>query len=402
MRPMVLLFVALFNSIVGLSVLFPILGPLGRELDLSEFQVGSLSTAYALMQFLMSSVWGKQSEVRGRKPILLVGVVGFGVTFLAFGVVAHLGMEKLVGGVPLYVLLLGTRCLGGALSSATIPTAQAYAADISERRDRTSTMALIGAAFGLGVIFGPPIGGGLAHLTGNLLAPVYFSVAIAFLNALFVAWKLPEPARKRDETARAPLVALARKIWPLLVAGFAATFASVAMEQTIAFYFQDRLGLDAMQTTVVVAWALMGYGVVAVVAQGFLVRRFTMSPLALLRTGLPIGLVGFVIFVFATGYGPLIGALLIQGLGQGLTLPGVTSAVSLAVGEDDQGSVAGLNSSAQGLARTLGPLVGTGLYQMKMELPYVFSAIVLALVFGVVLVRPGIAPHSVSDPQAPK
>jgi MFS family permease len=399
---MVLLFVALFNSIVGLSVLFPILAPLGRELHLSEFQVGSLSTAYALMQFVMSSVWGRLSETRGRKPILLVGIIGFGVTFLAFAIVAHLGMLGVLTGTPLFVLLLASRFVGGALSSATIPTAQAYAADLSDRTNRTSTMGLIGAAFGLGVIFGPAIGAGLSKLTGDLLAPVYFSVGVAFLNAVFVAWKLPETERRRDEARRAPLFLIAKKTWPLLAAGFAATLASVAMEQTIGFYFQDRLELDAHETTVVVGLALMGYGVVAVFAQGFLVRRFAMSPLMLLRAGLPIGLTGFVIFVFATGYGSLIGALLIQGLGQGLTLPGVTSAVSLAVGEDDQGSVAGLNSSAQGLARTLGPLVGTGLYEFRMELPYVFSATVLALVFGVVLVRPGIAPHGISDVQAPK
>jgi MFS family permease len=397
MRPMVLLFVALFNSIVGLSILFPILAPLGRELELSELQVGSLSTAYALMQFVMSSLWGKLSERRGRKPVLLVGILGFAVTFLSFGIVAHLGTAGVLAGVPLYVLLLTSRALGGALSSATIPTAQAYAADVSERKDRTSTMALIGAAFGLGVIFGPAIGAGLHYATGNLLAPVYFSVAIAFLNAIFVAWKLPEPERKRDESGSAPLASIALKIWPLLAAGFATTLASVAMEQTIAFYFQDRLHLDAGGTTTVVGLALMGYGVVAVFAQGFLVRRFSMTPLTLMRAGLPIGLSGFVIFVFATGYGPLIGALLIQGLGQGLTLPGVTSAMSLAVGENDQGSVAGLNSSAQGLARTLGPLVGTGLYEIRMELPYVFSAIVLALVFAVVLVHPRIAPNRLSD-----
>jgi MFS family permease len=388
MRPMVLLFIALFNSILGLSVLFPVLAPLGRQLDLSELQVGSLSTAYALMQVVLSSVWGRQSEVRGRKPILLVGIFGYAATFLAFGVIAHLGLLGLIEGLPLFVLLLASRALSGALSSATLPTGQAYAADISPRDQRTSAMAVIGAAFGLGIIFGPAIGAGLAELTGSLLSPVYFSVAVAVVNGIFVAWRLPEPERTREPSAPVPLASVAKSVWPLLVVAFAMTLASVAMEQTVAFYFQDRLELSPTGTARTVGLALMGYGVVAVLTQGFFVRRVSWSPLRLLRGGIPIAVAGFVLFVFADTGWMLVGALLLQGLGQGLALPGVTSALSLGVGDEEQGAVAGLNSSAQGLGRTFGPLVGTGLYEVQMELPFVFSAITLVGVLILLWVGP--------------
>jgi MFS family permease len=388
---MVLLFLALFNSILGLSVLFPVLAPLGRELGLSELQVGSLSTGYALMQFLVSAYWGRKSDEKGRKPILLTGILGFAVSFFAFAVVAHLGMRGSISHWPLYLGLLATRLIGGTLSSATIPTAQAYAADLSDRDNRTSAMAVIGAAFGAGVIFGPGIGAGLSTLTGSLLAPVYFSASVAVLNAIFVAIMLPEPERHaaRGDGARR---GVAKRVWPLLAVGLSATLASVAMEQTVAFTFQDRLHLDDVGTAQHVGLALMGYGVIAVIAQGFIVRRFGFVPIVLLRCGIPIALAGFVLFVFASNFATLTGALLLQGFGQGLVLPGVTAGLSLAVSDADQGAVAGLNASSQGLGRTLGPVVGTGLYQVRNDLPYVFSACLLAIVLLVVLARPGLAP----------
>jgi MFS family permease len=389
---MVLLFIALFNSILGLSVLFPVLPPLGQELGLSELEITSLSTAYALMQLAMSSVWGRTSDRRGRKPVLLVGIAGFAVSFFAFAAVAQLGLEGVLGHGPLLGLLLLSRVVGGTFSSATIPTAQAYAADLTERKERTSAMAVIGAAFGLGVVFGPAIGAGLSTLTDSLLAPVYFSASVAVLNAIFVAVKLPEPERHVDAGPRAPLGRVAKGVWPLLAVGLAATLASVAMEQTVAFYFRERLGLTELETPRVVGLALVGYGLVAVVAQGFLVRRFELSPITLLRWGVPIALGGFVLFVFARDQATLTAALLLQGLGQGLILPGVTAGVSLEVSDQDQGAVAGLNGATQGLARTLGPVVGGGLYELRPPLPYAFSAALLGLVLLVILLRPRIAP----------
>lgn len=389
---MVLLFIALFNSILGLSVLFPILAPLGQSLGLGELEITSLTTAYALMQLAMSSFWGRTSDRRGRKPVLLTGIVGFAVSFFAFAAIAQLGMNGALGHGPLLGLLMISRVIGGIFSSATIPTAQAYAADLSAREDRTSAMAVIGAAFGLGVVFGPAIGAGLSSLTGNLLAPVYFSASIAVLNAIFVAARLPEPERYLTDSPPRALRSVAKLVWPLLAVGLAATLSSVAMEQTVAFYFRFRLSLTGLETARTVGLALMGYGVVAVVAQGFIVRRFKLSPITLLRVGVPIALCGFVLFLWARTYPTLTAALLVQGLGHGLVLPGVTAAVSLGVSEDEQGAVAGLNGASQGLARTLGPIVGGGLYELKEYLPYAFSAGLLALVLLVILVHPGIAP----------
>jgi len=379
MRPLTLLFLALFNSILGLSVLFPVLGPLGRTLGLRELEVGLFTTGYATTQFLMSAYWGKASEVRGRKPILLVGILGFAVTFLAFAVIADFGRRGALTGAALFVPLLGTRLLGGALSSATLPTVQAYVADVTGRADRASGMAVVGAAFGLGIVFGPAIGALLAPI--DLLLPVYVSAGVAFLNALFVFLKLPEPERKLRRDAAPPLVPVAARLPDLLLISFSATLSSVAMEQTVSFYFQDRLELDAMGTTRVVGLSLFVYGVVAVLVQGVFVRRVRLPPLFLVRLGVPLAVVGLVGLTLSSSLGALIVFMALQGLGQGLTLPGVTAAISLRARDDEQGAAAGLTSSSQALARVLGPILGTGLYELGPELPYAVGAGLMLLVF---------------------
>ncbi|AEB12797.1 MFS transporter [Marinithermus hydrothermalis] len=386
MGPLALLFLSLFNSILGLSVLFPILAPLARELGLSEVQVGLFSTGYALMQFVMSPYWGRQSERVGRKPVLLVGILGFALSFYLFAIVAQLGFAGRLGPGVLFGLLLAARVLGGTFSSATLPTAQAYVADVTGRNERTAGMALIGAAFGLGVIFGPAIGAGLAGI--SLLAPIYFSASLALLNAWFVWWKLPEPQRRVGAEAAGALRPTDPRIQPLLVLGFAVSLASVALEQTVAFYFQDRLGLDATGTARAVGTALVVYGLVAVFVQGVLVRKYQWPPRVLLWVGVPAALAGFVLFIFAHGFAVLTLALVLQGFGQGLAMPGVTAALSLAVGEGEQGSVAGLGSAAQALGRMLGPVAGTGLYEFRPEYPYVFSASLLGLALFLLAVNP--------------
>lgn len=398
MKPLPLLFFALFNSILGLSVLFPILAPLGRELGLSELQVGSLSAGYALMQMLVSPYWGRRSERVGRKPVIMIGILGFALSFFGFAVVAHLGTQGVLSGGVLFAGLLAMRLLGGTLSSATIPTAQAYVADVTERDKRTSGMAVIGAAFGLGIIFGPGIGAALS--TFGLLVPVYVSASMALLNLLFVWIYLPEPERRKGRRV-GNVAATDKRVWPLLAIGLAAALAAVAMEQTIAFLFQDRLALDAQSTAKAVGMSLVVYGLVAVFAQGVLIRKLELKPSTLLRVGVPVAALGLGGLVYADDFASLTIALALQGLGQGFISPGVTSALSLAVDDEQQGAVAGYNSSAQALGRMLGPLIGAGLYQLKPAFPYAFACTLLVLVMMVILLVPRITSPSPADAASP-
>ena len=387
------IFLSLFNSVLGLSILFPILAPLGRTLGLSEVEVGWLSTGYASMQFIASPFWGRRSERVGRKPILLTGVFGFALGFVLFGVAVELGQMHILTGTPLFVALLGARVIGGLFSSATMPTAQAYIADITDRKDRTAGMAIVGAAFGLGIVFGPGLGAGLSHF--GLLVPVYVSALVALLNGIFVWLRVPEPVRHETQTEFTPSVAVFARVWPVLGVGFAVTLAAVSMEQTAAFLFQDLLRLSAEGTARSVGMALVAYGFASVVAQGLFVRKVKWSPLTLVLVGIPIGAFGFLGLVCFSNFAGLLVALALQGFGQGLVLPGIAAALSLDVSENEQGAVAGFNSASQALGRTLGPLMGTLLYGIHVRAPYQLSVLLLIVVFLCVLVSPGLR-HRVS------
>ena len=218
MPPLFLLFLSLFISVLGLSILFPVLPPLAREIGLSELGVGGLSAAYAVAQFVLSPYWGRLSE-KGRKKPILIGSFGFSFGFLAFSLLIEAAYLGWVSGTSLLLALLLVRFLGGGLAAASLPAAQAYAADLTSRERRASGMAVIGAGFALGLVFGPVIGGFLAGY--GLMVPLYFSVVIGLLNGVFVWVFLPD-SRPAPRTVPIPkLSPRDRRIFPLLLLALA-------------------------------------------------------------------------------------------------------------------------------------------------------------------------------------
>ncbi|GHF29735.1 MFS family permease [Deinococcus metalli] len=392
-RAKLILFLTIFSAMLGLSILFPIIAPLGRELGLSETQTAWFSTAYSLMQFVFSPIWGARSERSGRKPVLLLGLCGFALSFGLFGVIADLGLRGVLGGTALFALLVAARVLGGMLSSATLPTAQAMMADLSAAGDRAAGMGLIGAAFGLGVVFGPGLGALLSTL--GLTAPVYFSAALGLLTAVVAARVLPETrhARGAAVTGTDRRTLFARPGIPLFLALSAlTTLASVGMEQTIGFFVQDTLHLTPAGAARSVGGMLAVFGVVAALVQGGAIRPLAkrVPPTPLIATGLAVMGAGMLLLPGMTSFWPITAALAVIGVGSAVLSPSLSAALSLSVGEDEQGTVAGLNSSALALGRMTGPLIGTGLYQhVGHGAPYLLSGGVLgAALLWTLVVRP--------------
>lgn len=400
-----ILFVTIFVAMLGLSVLFPVIQPLGRELGLSEVQVGLFATTYSLLQLLFSPFWGRRSEVQGRKPVLVLGLVGFALSFGLFGLLADLGLRGVLGGSALFFWLLATRVLGGAISSATLPTAQAMMADLSSREDRAAAMGLIGAAFGLGVVFGPAIGALLGGF--GLTVPVYFSAALGLLTAAFAQVKLRETRAPGRAQAALPWRSLSPAMYTLLGLGTLYTLASVGMEQTLGYYVQDTFGLDAADTVRGVGGLLVVLGVVSVAIQGFAIRPLSrrFSPPALMLAGLTIMGAGMLMVPGAArlelGWAGLGLAMVGIGVGGALLGPSVTASLSLRAGPDAQGQIAGLNSSALALGRLAGPLIATGMYQgLGKASPYLAGgALLLALTLLVLplLREVGLRPAAASD-----
>lgn len=395
-RAKLILFFTIFTAMLGLSVLFPIIAPLSRELGLSVVQAGWFSTAYSLMQFIFSPIWGARSERQGRKPVLLLGLVGFSLSFGLFGLFATMGMNGALSGGLLFGLLVASRLIGGMLSSATLPTAQAMMADLSSESERAGAMGLIGAAFGLGVVFGPALGGFLAGF--GLVTPVYFSAALGLLTALAAYFTLPETrhrtAVKHTEDAGAARRQLltSKGVMAFLVISAVYTMASVLMEQTIAFRVGDVLSLDPQKTAQTVGMMLAFFGLLSAAVQGGAMRKLGKTvPLArLIPAGMLIMGLGMLLVPLMHGFWGITAALCVVGVGTAVLGPSLSTALSLSAGTDAQGAVAGLNSSALALGRMTGPLLGTALYQhVSGGAPFYFSgAVLLALLAYTALARP--------------
>ena len=391
-RAKLILFLTIFVAMLGLSVLFPIFGPLSRQLGLTESQTGWFSTAYSLMQFVFSPIWGARSERIGRKPVLVLGLIGFSLSFGLFGFIAGLGLRGVLGGTLLFALLVGARFLGGILSSATLPTAQAMMADLSDKENRAAAMGLIGAAFGLGVILGPGLGGLLARY--GLTVPIYFSAGLGLFTALLARLTLRETrapgslshvSGNRFALARGPILVF-------LAISTLFTLASVGMEQTISFYVQDNLHLTVARTPAVVGGMLAFFGFISAAVQGGAIRPLSkrLPPTALIPAGLIVMGAGMFALSAASLYWSMAGSLALIGVGSAILGPSLSAALSLSVSDNQQGQVAGLNSSALALGRMTGPLIGTGLYQtISHHAPYIFSGGVLVVLLAVVaLIRP--------------
>lgn len=390
--PKVVLFLTIFVAMLGLSVLFPIIAPLSRQLGLSETQAGWFSTAYSLMQFVFAPIWGGRSERVGRKPVLLLGLVGFSLSFGLFGLFALLGLKGVLGGGLLFTLLVASRLVGGVLSSATLPTAQAMMADLTGRENRAAAMGLIGAAFGLGVVFGPAIGAALSRI--GLVVPVFFSAGLGLLTALLALSTLKETRQPGSASTQSrPAWSLLRGPMLLILAVSALyTLASVGMEQTIGFYVQDTLRLTPAQTATTVGTMLAIFGFLAAAVQGGAIRPLSkkLSPSLLIPVGLVIMAAGMLLLPRGVTFWSITGALAVVGVGSAILGPSLSAALSLGAGDNAQGQVAGLNSSALALGRMTGPLIGTGLYQkVSHGAPYLFSGgLLLALLVFSLISRP--------------
>ncbi len=378
MNPQLFLFSGLLVVYMGFTSVNPVFAPLARELNISEVQAGFLISISAFAFTIFSSPWGRRSEVWGRKPVFVLGLLGFGLGFALFGVVAQFGLAGWFS-VPVLVALLAlARFSVGALTAAAPVAAQAYIADTTSGPERSAGIALLGAANGLGLIAGPVLSAALVGF--GLLVPYYVTAAIAFLAALVIWWGLPTGRRSSTAKTRASAPAIGirdGRVWPFLLVGFLTLIALVTAQVTAGFYFQDRLGLTAEGAAQAVGFALFASGVAIVVTQAGIIRVLKPSPVWLLRLGLPLTLASFVVMALASSLTLLIVAHTLLGFGVGFILPGYISGASLAVGEHEQGAVAGLVGVAQGFGSVLGPLLGTTLYTFGITLPYVVVATLL-------------------------
>ncbi|PWU10795.1 MAG: tetracycline resistance MFS efflux pump [Verrucomicrobia bacterium] len=373
-----------FIDMIGFGIVIPIL-PLyaeGGHFHATVMELGWLLGIFSLMQLIMAPVIGKISDRIGRKPVLTFSIFCTGLGFLIMGAATTLWM------------LFLARMIAGA-SGGNIATAQACIADITPKDQRSKSMGLVGAAFGLGFVLGPAIGGALsAHVFPS--APYYFAAVLAFCNAICVVLFLPEtlPMERRIHVGeKAPLSAVfAAGQGPLITTILGAYLASITgfsiMTTLFALFNEKQLGYGANHTGYFLAYV----GILGILVQGGLLRRLLQKPRekSLAAIGSLSLALGLFLLPFSSGWLSLSLILILIALGNGLIIPTLNGLASRCSESGVQGRVIGLMQSAGSLGRFVGPLIAMALVQLDTpshygRSPFWAGAIFLLIAFGLVL-----------------
>ena len=389
-----ILLTALISVGFGFTVLFAILGPLGREVGMSELQISSIIAASSLVVFLASPRWGRLSDRWGRKRVMVIGLFGYACGNFLFASVFHLTLIGALLPLAGYLLLMLTRVMHASVMSAIMPASSAYMADITSVATRTKGMGAVGAANNFGSILGPALGGLLAGIT--LLTPLWVASAVAITTALFVIFLLPDIPKVAPSTGQSRGTASQKlgyfdpRILPYIIVGALMFMGMALVQQTLAFRFQDVLGLTAVETAQTFGIAMGCSAAASLVSQIGLMQRINLTPFQWLRVALPILAIAFACLALADTRNLMITAMVLQGAGMGLAGPAFMAGASLAVEPHEQGAVAGIAGSCGPLGFTVGPLLGGFFYQISPDLPYWFTfAIYLPLLVFVMRQRRG-------------
>ena len=360
-----------FVDVIGFAMVLPLLPSYAARFGGSPFMIGVLVASYSAMQFVFAPFWGRVSDRWGRRPVLLIGLAGSVVSFLMFAVAGS------------FTMLLISRLLDGG-SGATVNVAQAYLADETTPERRTRAMGIVGAAFGLGFIVGPILGGITSAV--DLALPGYVAAALTAANLVFAWWRLPESHHPSasDAAAERPLEWRALRA-PVLVL-FLATLAFSVMYVVFTLFGEARFG--ATRSTVSYWFALVG--LVTAIVQGGMLGRLV-GALGEQR----IGAIGTALLAIGFMLVPLTGsagvpnvifylALVLLGAGFGLTGPSMVGMVSRLTRATHQGRALGLTQSVSSMARIVGPITA-GVVMQANSAEAAFRASALMAAAGLVV-----------------
>jgi len=369
---MIVLFMSIFLVGIGFSIIMPVLPYYAESLGASPFQLGLLITVYAICQFIFAPIWGNYSDRIGRKPVLLMGILGFAVTFILFAYATRLWMLYLI------------RIAGGALSCATMPTAMAYVGDSTSLEKRGSSMGMVGAAMGMGMIFGPAIGGLLSSI--SLGFPFLLAGLLALVNSvgvlLLLKESLPGEQRHSRKFARVSLLqGLRTPLALFFVVIFLASTGEAVHHGTFALFTEAKLGFTPRD----IGWAFTAAGVASALVQGLLVGRLInhIGEEKTAITGIALMGLSFALFIFTFNVPSSIIFMSVFAAGVGLIRPSISSAVSKRT-EGGQGTSLGVLQGYDSLGRAVGPSLGGFMLGLGLNLAYL-SAIAVSLLALIIL-----------------
>lgn len=408
----VVLFLVMLTAAAGNTAMQSVMPTIGRALDIPDFWVSLAYTWSALLWVLMAPYWARQSDRRGRKPLMLLGTLGFIWSMAICGVILWLGLSGWLLPATTFLIFAAARGLYGGFGSAAPPAVQAYVAARTDRKNRTAALSVIASSFGLGTILGPALAPAFVlPIEGGLAMPLIVFAFLGCLVWLAVTFLLPNdtprhkargtissepsigglsvasaPARDDlDDDDDGPAGRLRwrdRRILPWLLVGVLGGHGHAVILGVIGFLVIDRLAVPLGEAQQAIGIVLMAGAGATLLAQWGLIPHLKVPPKRLVIWGFVLGVAGCLVTAAVTSLHGMTLGFAITSMGMGLFRPGFTSGASLAVNRAEQGQVAGMVASVNGAAFVAAPALGVLIYGFWMPLPFLISA----ALFGVLII----------------
>jgi MFS transporter, DHA1 family, tetracycline resistance protein len=365
--PLLLIFLTVFIDLIGFGIIIPILPTYAEKFSADPLTVGLLLMSYSLMQFFFTPIWGRLSDNVGRRPILLLSLAASALGYLIWGFAGSLTM------------LFVSRVVAGT-GNANIAVAQAYIADITTPENRAKGMGLIGAAFGLGFVLGPAIGGLCAHFGGVQIVG-FVAAGFSLVDLVLTYFCLPEPEKRSraghdrfqlEPSFYARTLTSPQLRVPMLIF-FISTFAFSNMEATLVLLTEKRFSFNQADNS----WMFTFIGFILVMVQGGMIGRLSRKygEKALIIAGTFIVATGLVLTGESASVGMLYFAVALLALGSGINTPSNQSILSKLSDPAEVGGVMGVGQSLSTLGRILGPVAGGAAFQyFGQSSPYYIGA----------------------------
>ena len=376
-RNLYILTFVLFVVMLGYGIVIPIFPFYIENLGAGGTELGLLTASYAVMRLIFGPIWGGLSDRFGRKPILLIGILGYVITMVWFGLANTLWM------------LFAARILSGILSSATAPTTMAYIGDSSPEDERGGGMGMLGAAGGVGTIVGPAMGGFLA--SASLSTPFFIAAGMAFLSLILAIIFLPESHPIQEQSGEKEAIIDLRAWWQAIFSPVGILFALTFISTCGLMIFANVFGLYGLERfdygPEEVGIIMMVLGLVAALTQGLLAGPATKAwgDEAVIKAGLLVTAISFGLMLWADTFLTVILTTAFFALTVSIQSPALLSLTSRRA-TVPQGIAMGLSNSFVSLGRIVGPILGGVVLDINLSLPYISGAAFMLVAFFVSLI----------------